>query len=306
MKKKIRIAALASVLSVALIGGTLVVPVFAADDNSKEDIEISFAFEYCPYCEEVFVDETMEKLIKQLDEHKKVCPQKPVESTEQENNDTNTVEIKDGIVPLADDNSKEDIEIDVNIPEEKEKCPYCEEEFDSSKLEEHEKVCPQNPDNQKPVEPEKPTVTITKEPNDNAKEQIEISVGGLFDLNCPICGEIAVGYHQCKPTYECDSCGKSFYTEKQMKEHKKRHGEVELVIPLTNETETNTNTESPNSKEEIELEIELPENDNTEKIAALEAEVIEAERIASEARAEADRLENIAVEKRAALEAARQ
>ncbi len=40
MKKKIRIAALASVLSVALIGGTLVVPVFAADDNSKEDIEI--------------------------------------------------------------------------------------------------------------------------------------------------------------------------------------------------------------------------------------------------------------------------
>ncbi len=60
----------------------------------------------------------------------------------------------------------------------------------------------------------------------------------------------------------------------------------------------------PNSKEDI--EIEIPLNDNTEQIAILETEVIEAERIASEARAEADRLTAIATEKRAALEALRQ
>ncbi len=62
------------------------------------------------------------------------------------------------------------------------------------------------------------------------------------------------------------------------------------------------------------LVFRLPNNfeDDTEittptvDIKKLESEVIEAERIASEARAEADRLTAIANEKRAALEAARQ
>ncbi len=69
-----------------------------------------------------------------------------------------------------------------------------------------------------------------------------------------------------------------------------------------------------NAKETVMLVFRLPNNskDDTEittptvDIAALEAEVIEAERIAEEARTEADRLTTIANEKRAALEAARQ
>ena len=70
-----------------------------------------------------------------------------------------------------------------------------------------------------------------------------------------------------------------------------------------------------NAKETVMLVFRLPDNnskDDTEittptvDIAALEAEVIEAERIAKEARTEADRLTTIANEKRAALEAARQ
>ena len=158
-------------------------------------------------------------------------------------------------------NSKEDIEIDFDIPEE---CPFCKETFNKSELEEHEKVCPQNPENQKPVEPEKPTDT-TKEPNNNSKEEIEWDVD---DLYCPNCGEFSMGYHECKNNYFDVESG------------------------------------DPNSKEDI--EIEIPLNDNTEQIAILETEVIEAERIASEARAEADRLTAIATEKRAALEALRQ
>lgn len=57
----------------------------------------------------------------------------------------------------------------------------------------------------------------------------------------------------------------------------------------------------PNNFED-DTEITTP----TVDIKKLESEVIEAERIASEARAEADRLTAIANEKRAALEAARQ
>ena len=69
-----------------------------------------------------------------------------------------------------------------------------------------------------------------------------------------------------------------------------------------------------NAKEGIVLSFRLPSNfeDDTEittptvDIKKLEAEVIEAEKLASEARTEADRLTTIANEKRAALEAARQ
>lgn len=42
-KKKIRIAALASILSAALVTSTLITPVIAADDNSKEDIPIDIS-----------------------------------------------------------------------------------------------------------------------------------------------------------------------------------------------------------------------------------------------------------------------
>ncbi len=70
-----------------------------------------------------------------------------------------------------------------------------------------------------------------------------------------------------------------------------------------------------NAKETVMLVFRLPDNnskDDTEittptvDIKKLEAEVIEAEKLASEARAEADRLTAIAAEKRTALEAARQ
>lgn len=310
-RKKIGIAALASLLSIAITGGTLV-PVYAATQRRE--------YKTCEYCKRVCFKEDIEnhkkdclknpnnpnnpnygqckfcgvKIETQMDVfyygnisyHEKSCEENPDrvrpnyndnskedieisfdipedgdEEEITENSDTSTVEIENSILPLADDNSKEDIEIDFDIPEE---CPFCKETFNKSELEEHEKVCPQNPENQKPVEPEKPTDT-TKEPNNNSKEEIEWDVD---DLYCPNCGEFSMGYHECKNNYFDVESG------------------------------------DPNSKEDI--EIEIPLNDNTEQIAILETEVIEAERIASEARAEADRLTAIATEKRAALEALRQ
>lgn len=101
-------------------------------------------------------------------------------------------------------------------------------------------------------------------------------------------------------TFKCDKCDKEFDTEEELNKHKNNaKEEIELVIPLEND-----DSGDPNSKEDI--EIEIPLNDNTEQIAILETEVIEAEKIASEARAEADRLTTIATEKRAELEALRQ
>ncbi len=90
--------------------------------------------------------------------------------------------------------------------------------------------------------------------------------------------------------------------------------ETEKPVEPTEPIIITTKEHDNNAKETVMLVFRLPDNskDDTEittptvDIVALEAEVIEAERIAEEARAEADRLTVIANEKRAALEAARQ
>jgi hypothetical protein len=90
--------------------------------------------------------------------------------------------------------------------------------------------------------------------------------------------------------------------------------ETEKPVEPTEPIIITTKEHDNNAKEAVMLVFRLPNNfeDDTEittptvDIKKLESEVIEAERIASEARAEADRLTAIANEKRAALEAARQ
>lgn len=236
-KKKIGIAALTSILSVVIIGGTLV-PVYASHQE----------FRACEYCQQVFSKENIEthkndclnnseniygqctycgaKIETKMDVyyygnlayHERTCKENP-----------------NRIKGTADDHSKEDIVIDFWIPVDCEKCGAelnTREEFESH-------VCPEKPTEpeipETPVEPETPTIIITKEHDNNAKEGIVLS----------------------------------------------------FRLPSDFEDDT---------------EITTP----TVDIKKLEAEVIEAEKLASEARTEADRLTTIANEKRAALEAARQ
>lgn len=236
-KKKIGIAALTSILSVVIIGGTLV-PVYASHQE----------FRACEYCQQVFSKENIEthkndclnnseniygqctycgaKIETKMDVyyygnlayHERTCKENP-----------------NRIKGTADDHSKEDIVIDFWIPVDCEKCGAelnTREEFESH-------VCPEKPtepeETEKPVEPTEPIIITTKEHDNNAKET------------------------------------------------------VMLVFRLPDNSKDDTEITTP-----------------TVDIVALKAEVIEAERIAEEARAEADRLTVIANEKRAALEAARQ
>lgn len=197
-------------------------------------------------------------------------------------------------------------------------CQYCGLEISTimdtymyGQLSRHETRCDKNPNR-------------TYKAVSSAKEEIEIEIElpEIETFKCDKCGkefntkeeleahkasakeEIEIEIPLPDETFTCDRCGKEFDTEDELKKHKSHaKEEIEIEIPLPDETKT----PNPSAKEEIEIEIEIPTNDNNaEQIAILEAEVIEAERIASEARAEADRLTTIAVEKRAELEALRQ
>lgn len=243
MKNKIKIVAIATslVTAVALIGGTLAMPVLAADGFGKEDYEFCLQVELeCPICGTTYLpieEYHWEKVSSNRwdivwDKYDDTCPNianHPTESTEQ-------AEDESEIIPLADGFGKEDVEFELDVKEhcEKhnidfpadEKCPECEKEAQE----------PETPET--PVEPTEP-----KEPvNDK-----------LF------CKEV-----------------------------------VEMTIEL------------PSDYQEEETIITPEKEDNSALIAKLEEEANEARRLADKAQAEADRLADIATEKEAALEAARQ
>ena len=328
MKKRIKITALTSILSIAIIGGMAIVPVWAADDNSKEDIEISFDIptpddyetywckehnmmysnygdgkcKYCPdgmekvpYTGQRASTKTYEKCEICGTEYKVYnyygggtetdgCPYKEEhEKTTYKCDRCGDVFDTEEALKNHKSNSKDcGIGITFPIPDEKEtfKCDDCGKEFDTEEelknhknnsKEEIEIVIPLPDETYKcdKCGDEFETEEELKEHKNNSKDCTIGIDGNDWDFNCPNCGEFVMGYHECKNNYFGIESG------------------------------------DPNSKEDIEIVIPLPD-DNTEQIAILETEVIEAERIASEARSEADRLTAIASEKRAELEALRQ
>ena len=336
MKKRIKITALASVLTVAIISGTAIVPVFAADDNSKEDIEISFDIpeydeyhvcktnrgiyftETCPWCDE----ETTVHYCGTCDQ--KFDTQEALKAHRNGTKETfkcdkcgDEFDTEEALKAHKANSKDCGIGITFPIPDAKEtfKCDKCGDEFDTEEeLKEHKensKDCGIGitfpiPDEKETFKCDKcgdefDTEEALKEHKSNSKEEIEWDVD---DLYCHNCGEFVMGYHQCKnnyfavesgdpnskedieiefpipdtkETFKCDKCGDKFDTEEALKAHKS------------------------NSKD-CGIGITFQINNNAEKIAILETEVLEAENLASEARAEADRLEAIATEKRAELE----
>ena len=286
-KKKIGIAALTSILSVVIIGGTLV-PVYASHQE----------FRACEYCQQVFSKENIEthkndclnnseniygqctycgaKIETKMDVyyygnlayHERTCKENP-----------------NRIKGTADDHSKEDIVIDFWIPVDCEKCGA---ELNTREESENH-VCPNT------VGIEDGIVPLA---DDHSKEDIPI------DTWIPV---------------ECEECGAELNTREEFESHvcpekPTEPEETEKPVEPTEPIIITTKEHDNNAKETVMLVFRLPDNskDDTEittptvDIAALEAEVIEAERIAEEARTEADRLTTIANEKRAALEAARQ
>ena len=299
MKKKIGIAAMAATLAATLVTGTLITPVHASQREFKS----------CEYCHTVLFAENVEA-------HEKNCKDNPENiygtcqycgleistimdtymygqlsrhETRCDKNPNRTYK--------AVSSAKEEIEIEIELPEiETFKCDKCGKEFNTEdELKAHKESAKEEIEIEIPL-PDETFKCDRCGKEFNTKEELEAhksSAKEEIEIEIPLPDE----------TFKCDRCGKEFNTEEELKEHKAHaKEEIEIEIPLPDETKT----PNPSAKEEIEIEIEIPTNDNAEQIAILEAEVIEAERIASEARAEADRLTTIAVEKRAELEALRQ